>query len=229
MPESQRPTYTVRRVQLKPDLTGQWDGPAWAGAEELTVGHFYAPSSDHHPLTRAKLLYDGEGIYGIFRVQDRYVVCRNAAFQSKVYEDSCVELFASPAGMPGYINFEMNCRGALLASYITDPRRGEDGSVQGATPLSAEQGGRVKVFGSIGQCIDEELGDETTWHVEFFIPFATFEDFAGPIRAASGQLWRANLSKCADNSSHPHWATWSPLGAKLDFHQPDCFGILRFE
>ena len=37
-----------------------------------------------------------------------------------------------------------------------------------------------------------------------------------------------NFFKCADDSSHPHWASWAPIGEALNFHQPQYFAPLRF-
>lgn len=35
---------------------------------------------------------------------------------------------------------------------------------------------------------------------------------------------------CADNTSHPHWLTWSPVDyPKPNFHLPQSFGFLEFE
>jgi len=58
---------------------------------------------------------------------------------------------------------------------------------------------------------------------------ALFETFVGPLGAPSGQIWRANFYKCADESSHPHWGSWADIGERLDFHQPECFGEIIFE
>ena len=33
----------------------------------------------------------------------------------------------------------------------------------------------------------------------------------------SGQSWTANFFKCAGNTSHPHWASWSSIGTSLIF------------
>ena len=41
--------------------------------------------------------------------------------------------------------------------------------------------------------------------------------------------WFDTFFKCADESSHPHWASWSPLGAELNFHTPEYFQELYFE
>ena len=44
---------------------------------------------------------------------------------------------------------------------------------------------------------------------------------------ASGQVWRGNFFKCAEDISHPHWAAWSPVD-EFNFHLPRCFGTIQF-
>lgn len=49
-------------------------------------------------------------------------------------------------------------------------------------------------------------------------------------RPRPGVTWRANFCKCADDSSRPHWLTWSPVtDSEPAFHRPKYFGILEFE
>ena len=67
--------YLLRRAKVRPELEGRWDGVAWTEAESLDISVFRPESSDHRPRTRAKLLYDDEGLYGLFHVQDKYVRC----------------------------------------------------------------------------------------------------------------------------------------------------------
>ena len=38
---------------------------------------------------------------------------------------------------------------------------------------------------------------------------------------------RANVYKCGDRTSHPHWMSWNPVRT-LNFHAPDEFGQLIF-
>jgi cellulose/xylan binding protein with CBM9 domain len=61
------------------------------------------------------------------------------------------------------------------------------------------------------------------------IPFAMMESYVSATGDPRGQTWRGNLFKCGDETSHPHWASWAPIGQELNFHQPEKFGELRFE
>ena len=52
----------------------------------------------------------------------------------------------------------------------------------------------------------------------------------GKLIPTEDTLWRANVYKCADKSSHPHWLTWNRVDrVKPDFHRPEFFGTLVFK
>jgi hypothetical protein len=217
----------VRAALVRPRLEDGWLAPAWSSAETLELAHFRPEGGDHRPRTRCRLLHDGAGLAGIFRVEDRYVRSRHTRFGDPVYEDSCVEIFLQPLANRGYFNFEMNCGGTLRASHVTDHRRAP-GGFAAATPLAEEDGRRVEIRSSLPRTLEPERDDPIEWQLAFFVPIAVLERYLGPLGALGGQTWRANLYKCGDLTSHPHWASWAPLEAR-NFHLPHCFGSLRFE
>jgi hypothetical protein len=137
-----------------------------------------------------------------------------------------VEFFVQPTPA-GYFNFEFNCGGALLAYYITDHRRVGDGFASYA-PFKPEEAARVTIAHSLPQLVDPEIVDSLEWMLQFRIPVALIESYTGRLGSLSGQRWRANFYKCGDETSHPHWAAWSPVD-ELNFHLPRCFGEVRFE
>jgi hypothetical protein len=225
-PPVERPTYSIHFAEQPPELQGLWDGPAWEGVPSLEVTNFRPEGSDHRPVTRCKLLYDSERLYGLFKVHDRFVRAVQTTFQSEVYRDSCVEVFLQPKVDRGYFNFEFNCGGTLLASYVTDPAR-VDGRVRGAIPLSPDESRRIAVYHSMPQVVEPEITELTTWNLEFSIPFGVLGTCVGPIGDPEREAWRGNIYKCADDTSHPHWAAWSPVST-FNFHSPTDFGTLRF-
>ena len=218
--------HCIPKTTFCPELRGLWDGPVWGGIPFLDIDCFRFESTMHRPFVQCKLLYDDNQLYGLFFVHDRYVRSIHTGFQAPVYEDSCVELFVQPRPDKGYFNFEFNCGGALLASYVTDPAR-INGQVTAATPLSPDEGRQVAVYGSLPSIVEPEMEDEITWLLEFVIPFSLLRSYVGGFGRVEGQEWMGNLYKCGNNTSHPHWASWSPLSAR-NFHAPWDFGILRF-
>ena len=218
--------YRIFYTARVPEFQGLWDGGTWRDVSHLSVGCFRSEGSNHRPRTQCKLLYNKKSIFGIFRVEDQFVRCIHTDFQSDVWLDSCVEIFIQPKDSPGYFNFEFNCGGALLASYVTRPAR-VDGRLQGYTPLSPDDDRQIRRFASLVPRIEPELQTPLIWCLEFAIPLGVLEKYVGPLGTIKGQIWRANLYKCGNETSRPHWASWKPLTAR-NFHDPSSFGNLIF-
>ena len=174
------------------------------------------------------MTHHDEGLFLFYRVRDKYVRCVHAEYQSSVCRDSCVEFFVEPKPDRGYFNFEINCGGAMLLYYIQDATIvGDDFKQREEVPW--ELGKLVQIHHSMPSTVEPEIEDDTDWVVEYFVPFALFESFVGPLAPVAGQTWRANFYKCADECSHPHWASWAPLHGEVSFHVPQHFAPIRFE
>ncbi len=218
--------YTMPVISERRAFALTWEAHCWRAVPVLRVSHFRSESTDHRPLTWAKLGYSAHGLTGMFRVHDRFVRCVRTGYQEAVFKDSCVEFFVQPLEGRGYFNFEFNCGGAMLASYITNPTRTNTG-FKAWKPLSLGDCRRVDIQHTLPPVVEPERDAPTIWHLAFFIPFSLLENYAGRIPTGSGNVWRANFYKCGDDTSHPHWAAWSPVD-RLNFHLPRCFGRIRF-
>jgi hypothetical protein len=218
--------YIINKAECVPKLIGNWEGSVWSQANLLEVAHILPESSKHFPRTYARLLYTDDGIYGIFLVHDQFVRCSHTGYQAQVWRDSCVEFFVKPKPDQGYFNFEFNCGGSLLCSYVIDPTRIGD-ALTHAVPLTNAEGKQVKIYHSLPQKIDPEITTPVDWILEFYIPFAILENYVGSLYPGEERLWRGNFYKCAEDNSHPHWVSWSPVN-ELNFHLPECFGELQF-
>ncbi|MEN8203101.1 MAG: carbohydrate-binding family 9-like protein [Bacteroidota bacterium] len=217
--------YKVARVEESPEINAIWDKSPWKSIKTLQLTHYMGDEPEHFPLVQAKIAYDNLAVYVIFRVEDRYVKAVHGNHQDPVWKDSCVEFFFSPEDNTekGYFNLEMNCGGTMLFHHQTAPRTDR-------LPIAEEHVQQVEVAHSMPKIVDPEIEEETTWYVEYRIPFSilgNYRDFSIP---ETGSIWRANLYKCADETSHPHWITWEPIDAPgPDFHRPEFFGVLEFE
>ncbi|MDD2709639.1 MAG: carbohydrate-binding family 9-like protein [Verrucomicrobiae bacterium] len=219
--------YIVRKAKKKPELKGLWNGPAWSGANVLDVASFRVESSDHHPRTQVKLLYDHERIYGCFRVEDRYVRVVRTQYQDITSRDSCVEVFLKPKRDKGYFALEFNAGGTLLFYYITDSTRTPD-AFKEYVKIPTEEWRLLEVYHSLPAKVEPEIQEPVEWLLEFSMPLSLMEKYAGPLGVLPGQEWTANSFKCGDETSHPHWASWMPVD-HLNFHMPRCFGNITFE
>lgn len=219
--------YKIVRAAEPPGFVGDWSEGLWADVRPLRVNHFHPAGSEHRPVTEAKLLFDAANLYVFFRVQDRYLQAVADGFQGRVCADSCAEAFLRPRQGRGYFNFEMNCGGTLLLYHIRDPRCTPEGFTD-SNPVTAEQVARMRIYHSMPARVDPEIAEPVEWYLEYSIPLSLFEAHIGEAVRPAGERWRGNFYKCGDETSHPHWAAWSPIGEELDFHCPEHFGVLEF-
>ncbi|MBR2722817.1 MAG: carbohydrate-binding family 9-like protein [Lentisphaeria bacterium] len=216
--------YTIKKAKQLVNLTASFEQGAWKDAENLAIAVVRPESSVHHPIINARMLYDDMGIYLRFEVQDRYVVARKTNYQDGVCSDSCVEFFIQPKGRKDYYNFEMNAIGTVLLYNVVDPTRAEHGFKDySQVPFEKIQG--MNIATTLHGVIDPEITEPVDWSLSAFIPFSIF-DLDEKVK--SGDVWRGNLYKCADKSSHPHWISAFPLSV-LNYHLPECFQEICFE
>lgn len=199
-----------------------WDSEFWLNVEIADIDNFHQKSSEHHPKTQAKLQYDENGIYVIFKVEDKFIRSIYTKYNAKVNEDSCVEWFVKPSLSKGYFNFEMNAIGTLHVNYIVDPERDKRGNRKDVRSIPESHANQIGIFTSLSGIIDAEISEDITWFLAMNIPFAFFKKYIH-LEKIDGSIWQGNLYKCGDKTSKPHWAAWSPV-AELNFHQPIHFG-----
>ena len=139
-------------------------------------------------------------------------------FQDPVYKDSCVEFFVDtfPEKRLGYVNFETNNSGALLAAFGPDRDH--------RTPLWPEDLAGLNPIAGVENW--PEVGD--TWILEYKVPLSLFRKLYGD-DIQPGHRARANFYKCGDETEVPHYGAWSPVGTPApDFHRPEFFGEIVF-
>jgi len=216
--------YTVTRLKNPIQLDARWDKDPWNQISALELTHYMGYFPDHFPDVAAKVAYDGDHLYVIFRVADRFVCARKVNYQDRVCEDSCVEFFFTPGEdrSHGYFNLEVNCGGTAYFHY-------QKGREIADVPVTSEDFSCVQIAHTASKIIDPEITQLTNWVVEYCLPISILGKYTPIIQPAIGVIWYANFYKCADESSHPHWLTWSFVDLPTpDFHRPKYFGRLVF-
>jgi hypothetical protein len=214
----------VDRLESPPVIDADWGKAAWKRVSPERLEHFMGEKPDHFPDTQFKLGYDDRAVYVIFQVNDRYVRASRTAYQQNVYKDSCVEFFFKPNNdsTENYFNLETNCCGAALFAFQAGPRLGE-------IRVPAGEFDALTLAHSLPGPVRGEIGEPTTWAVEYRLPFEVLENYCLVEKPAPGVVWKGNFYKIADESSHPHYLTWAPVDRPApDFHQPRFFGHLVF-
>ena len=222
----------IRRATVsfadKPCILGEeQDGSSWKDAQSLCVDNVLPDSSNHTPRTMVKILYDRDNLYLHYTVKDRYVYAVHTNYQDPVCRDSCVEFFVQPRNDCGYFNFEVNCIGTLLLHY-QESAAGGFGQKELKENIPFDKGESVEIETSIKKPVTGEICDDIEWRAAMRIPVKLMEDYVGSLAPLRGSAWRANFYKCGDNTSHPHWISWSPMPpGKPNFHIPSAFGEIK--
>lgn len=218
-------SYSVPKLKKQLKIDASWDKKEWKKIPAADIVNYMGNIPEFQPEAQVKMAYDNNNIYLIFRVKDRNVRCITNTINGPVYKDSAVEFFFSPdPELPLlYFNLETNCGGTALFHYNVIPRRE-------SKRLSEEEIRQIEIAHSLPEIIDPEIKESVTWTLEYRIPFALLEKYSKITRPAKGVEWRANFYKIAENSSNPHYITWSKIDKpKPDFHVPQAFGKLTFE
>lgn len=218
-------SYDVLKLEspMKPD--GNWNKAQWQHSKEIEITQRMGPVTSFTPTVRAKMMYDDQFVYIIFKVQDHYVRSIANTINGRIWEDSCVEFFFAPDVQKplAYFNLEINCGGFPLFHF-------KDPAVPGAPLPSVDDIKKIEIAHSMPSVVDPEITTPQTWTLEYRIPVEMLQRYASVTRPVKGAQWKANFYKCGDKTSNPHWLTWSVVQHPTpNFHLPEYFGTLNFK
>ena len=224
-PEDPPARYQAVRLKKSIPIDGNWDKDAWKESDILRVERPMGDIPKFTPKVEARMAYDSDNAYVIFRVQDRYVRSVVQEYNGNVSGDSCVEFFFAPDPTKPlcYFNLEINAGGTPLIFYITKP-------MSGLTRLLPEEISQIEIAHSMPRIVYPELEEPATWTIECRIPFSILEKYSAVARPAPGVQWKANFYKTGSRTSSPNYLTWSPVEfERPNFHLPQFFGDIQFK
>ncbi|MBT3274078.1 MAG: carbohydrate-binding family 9-like protein, partial [Spirochaetales bacterium] len=160
----------IMKLANRPAVDAIWDKPSWQNAPAIIIENHMGRTPEHFPRTMAKIAYDDEALYVIFKVDDRYVRAVADSHQGNVCRDSCVEFFFTPGTdtAAGYFNLEMNCGGTMLFHFQVEPRK--DRAV-----ISESDIRQIEVAHTMPRIVEPEMNEPVTWQVEYRIPINILE------------------------------------------------------
>ncbi|CAN5349836.1 hypothetical protein BH23BAC1_BH23BAC1_08610 [soil metagenome] len=223
--KNEAPVYTASRLKSPINIDGDWNKPQWQKTKAVKIKNMMGGKPEFIPSTEAKVSYDHENVYVIFRVKDRHVKCLDREYNGPVYQDSCVEFFFAPdTEQPlNYFNVEINCGGSILTHYVTT--NGKD-----HLKLEVEDLKKIEIAHSQPEVVDPEIAEPTIWTIEYRIPLSMLEKYSKVTYPGPGVTWKANFFKIAGKTSNPHYFTWSFIDHPTPkFHLPEYFGTLKFK
>lgn len=187
--------------------------------ERVPVACLNWPQFPYRPEVDFQIGHTQAEIELLFHVREERILGLQTRTHGDVYMDSCVELFIT-FDDTNYYNLEINCIGTPHLGY--GPGRKDRRFV----PLPLME--RLVIQSSLGAQPFAEKTGGFEWSLIARIPLAcfAFDSLAG----LSGRSARANVFKCGDGLSVPHYVTWRPIKTPApDYHRPEDFGDLRFE
>ena len=217
--------YKVSRLKKPLKIDANWEKSQWKKVESIRIDKYMGKVSEFRPEVEAKMMYDADNVYVIFRVKDRFVKSLVKEYNGNVSGDSCVEFFFAPdSNFPlKYFNLEINAGGTPLIYYISQPWTE-------FKKLEAEDIRQIEIAHSLPSVVDPEIREPVTWTIEYRIPLSMLSKFSNVSRPAPGVIWKANFYKTGSRTSNPNYLTWNFVdNPKPNFHLPQFFGTLKFQ
>lgn len=217
------PVYVVKRLKGPMSIDANWDKAQWKKIREIPITNFMGDIPSFRPVVRAKMMYDKDNLYLIYKVDDRHVRIQNDKFNTSVSTDACVEFFFSPdKEWPlRYFNVEINAGGTALMAFHQDGKR-----------INMLEGDfkNVEIAHTLPRKLDQEISEPITWFLEFKMPLALLKKYSNITQPKKGVAWKANFYKTSSRSTNPHYLTWAIVdNPKPQFHLPQFFGTLIFK
>jgi hypothetical protein len=221
--------YKVFKLNKTMPIDANWNKAEWRKIKSIKINNYMGKLPAFKPQVEAKMMYDYENVYVIFRVKDRFVHSLVQEYNGNVSGDAAVEFFFAPdTHFPlRYFNLEVNAGGTPLMFYIMAPPPYPKAKYIKLDSVDIKQ---IEIAHSLPKIIDPEITNRVTWTLEYRIPLSMLEKFSNVTRPELGVVWKANFYKTASLSSNPHWITWVVVDSpKPNFHLPKFFGTLKFQ
>ncbi len=173
----------------------------------------------YSPNVEFTISHDGDNLKINFTVSEKYTKAEITDNNGEVWTDSCVEFFIS-FDDKGYYNFEFTCIGKMLLAFRKTKPEPTYASEQVIASITRKS--------SLGEENFAERVGDNQWNLEVVIPRTAF--FEHDFDTLSGLEPSANVYKCGDNLSEPHFLSWNPIDTPSpNFHVPEFFRAIKFE
>ena len=216
--------YLVSKLKKPMKIDGNWNKAQWKKIETIKIDNYMGTVSPFKPTVEAKMIYDTDNVYVIFRVKDQFVKSIVTEYNGNVSGDSCVEFFFSPDSNEPlkYFNLEINAGGTPLIFYVTK-------ALTEFVKLQAPDIKQIEIAHSLPSVVDPQITEPVTWTIEYRIPLSMLKKFSNVTNPAPGVIWKANFYKTGSRTSNPNYLTWNFVdNPKPNFHLPQFFGVLKF-
>jgi len=214
------PRYDVRRASAPLTIDGRLDEAAWATTSAMTLQFLWESQTGPKQMTRARLLWDAQGLYVGFDADDTDITAQFQQRDDPTFRDDAVEIFVNPDPRQEivYYGFEMNARGVLY-DYLNYNSR---------TLFKRFDATGVRIATSLRGSLNVRNDIDKGWSLEAMIPWGNFEELSRrpPV---PGTVWKANLNRWDGLQPNRRMSIWSdPQNSDSWPHVPARFGEIVF-
>lgn len=172
----------------------------------------------YKPAFSFRMAHTSQSLIIEYRVREASIASVAGRDNGRVWEDSCCEFFSQLPGDDFYYNMECNCTGRLLIGC--GPVR------EGRHLAPASVLDKVQRWSSLGSDDIALIEGDFSWNMVLIIPKDAW--FQSNVQSFDGMKMKANIYKCGDKLSQPHFLSWNKIDIETpDFHRPDFFGEMR--
>ena len=214
------PRYDVRRAPAPLTIDGRLDEAAWATTSAMTLQFLWESQTGPKQMTRARLLWDAQGLYVGFDADDTDITAQFQQRDDPTFRDDAVEIFVNPDPRQEivYYGFEMNARGVLY-DYLNYNSR---------TLFKRFDATGVKIATSLRGTLNVRTDTDSGWSLEAMIPWVNFEELSRRPPVV-GATWKVNFNRWDGVEPSRRMSIWSdPQNTESWPHVPSRFGEIVF-
>lgn len=172
----------------------------------------------YQPQAGFRMAHNGSELFIRFTVREDCTMAKITTDNGEVWTDSCVEFFLA-LDDSGYYNFEFTCIGKALLGF----RKERPNAVHAPAHIM----NTIKRYSTLGNDNFDEKQISIPWELTVAIPASAL--FRHRLESWQALTARANVYKCGDHLSKPHYLSWQPIDTENpDFHVARCFQPIRF-
>jgi len=243
------PTYGARHTAVPVRVDGVLDDAAWVFSPRVgAMRLIHTPERRPRQATEAAVTWDETFLYVAFACTDPEPWARHATRDDRLWEEEVVEVFLDPDGDGrNYAEFEVSPTNVVVDLLIAAPRAGGPNArawnAEGLkTAVATHPAGWVvemaipwRALAVAGVSSPPAAGD--AWRVGLYrierpggvAKAARIDALVAQRRAAGGDERVSVEAELERLRADDEYSAWSVTRADRGFHDPERFGVIRFE
>lgn len=202
------------------EITGNGSSTAWSKTQWITIPQHTKTGQTY--VTRAKVLYSGQGMYFLYECEDKKLTATLQADFLDLWNEDVIEVFLQPdKNRIAYLEYELSPLNFELPIMIYNDK----GKLNSWMPFHYGGNQKTKHMVTVRGGEQKPHADVQGWTAEFFLPFTLMKPVLDKA-PVSGDQWKGNIFRI-DYDKGQTLFSWQKTGPS--FHEYDKFGTFIFE